>query len=104
MELFQRIVNPNLLVRRVTIAACHILREGLVPTPQCEQLDLFADFAAEEAQREAEVAKDAQEKKLQKVMLKIQKRFGKNAILKGTNFEEGATTRERNGQVGGHRG
>ncbi|MCI6229130.1 MAG: DNA methylase [Clostridiales bacterium] len=104
MELFQRIVNPNLLVRRVTIAACHIFREELVPAPQCEQLDLFTDFAAEEAQREAEAAKEAQEKKLQKAMLKIQKRFGKNAILKGTNFEEGATTRERNGQVGGHKG
>lgn len=104
MELYERIIDRNLLVRRVTIAACHILREKLVPAPACEQLDLFTDYAVSEAERAAEAAKETQEKNLQKTLLKIQKRFGKNAILKGTNFEEGATTRERNGQVGGHRG
>lgn len=104
MELYERIMDRNLLVRRVTIAACHILREELVPAPACEQLDLFTDYAVSEADREAEAAKETQEKNLQKALLKIQKRFGKNAILKGMNFEEGATTRERNSQVGGHRG
>lgn len=104
MELYERIMDRNLLVRRVTIAACHILREELVPAPACEQLDLFTDYAVSEADREAEAAKETQEKNLQKTLLKIQKRFGKNAILKGMNFEEGATTRERNSQVGGHRG
>lgn len=68
------------------------------------QLDLFTDYAAVEAQKKAEEEREAQEKRLQKAVLKIQKRFGKNALLKGTNFQEGATTRDRNGQVGGHKG
>lgn len=106
MELYERIANPKLLVRRVTIAANHILLEENAPQEDtsCVQLDLFTDYAAVEAQKKVEAEREAQEKRLQKAMLKIQKKFGKNALLKGTNFQEGATTRDRNGQVGGHKG
>ena len=68
-----------------------------------EQLDLFTDLATEDARREAEQAALAREKKLQETTLAIKKKFGKNAILKGMSLEEGATARERNAQIGGHK-
>lgn len=86
MELYDRIVSKELMVRRVTIGANNLVEE------RYEQLDLFTD--------PAELAK---ERKMQQAMLSIKKKFGKNAILKGTDLEEGATTRERNNQIGGHK-
>ncbi len=68
-----------------------------------EQLDLFTDYAAKQQNQAEEEAELANEKKMQETMLTIKKRFGKNAILKGMNLEEGATARERNSQIGGHR-
>ena len=68
-----------------------------------EQLDLFTDLATEDARREAEQAAQAREKKLQETTLAIKKKFGKNAILKGMSLEEGATARERNARIGGHK-
>ena len=67
------------------------------------QLSLFSDYQAEEKKRAEEDALEEREKRMQKAILSIQKKYGKNAILKGPNFEEGATTRERNNQIGGHR-
>lgn len=104
IELYERIINKNLLVRRVTISANHVIQEtSLVEEEQFEQMDLFTDYAKLEQERQAEAKQLAQEKKLQQAMLAIKKKFGKNAILKGMNLEKGATTMERNKQVGGHK-
>ena len=103
LALYDRIVDPDLLVRRVYVVAGHVLPEDEAPKESAEQLDLFTDYA-EKAQRDAEnESAQAREKKRQSAILAIQKKYGKNAILKGMNFEDGAMTRERNGQIGGHR-
>lgn len=68
-----------------------------------EQLDLFTDYAAEQERRDREAAELEREKRMQKAILDIKERFGKNAILKGMNLQEGATMKDRNGQIGGHR-
>jgi hypothetical protein len=103
-ELFDRIVNPELLIRRITITANHVVRESEVQqTTSFEQLDLFTDYDALEKQRKEEDAELEKEKKMQQAMLSIKKKFGKNAILKGMNLEEGAMARERNDQIGGHK-
>ena len=103
-ELFDRIVNPDLLVRRVNVVASRVIPESEVPKKQTfEQLDLFTDYAALEREREQENKEREKEKKLQRAVLDIQKKYGKNAVLKGMNLEEGAMTRERNGQIGGHK-
>ena len=102
-ELYDRIVDPNLLVRRVYVVAGHVLNEGDVPQETTEQLDLFTDYAAKEQQETEDAVALTKEKKRQSAILAIQKKYGKNAILKGMNFEDGAMTRERNGQIGGHK-
>ncbi len=104
LELFDRIIDKTLLARRVYLTANHAIRENEIPKPEIiEQLDLFTDYTALQAEREAETAALEREKALQKAMLSIKKKYGKNAILKGTNFQEGATTIERNNQIGGHK-
>ena len=104
MELFDRIVNPNLLIRRVTLAANRVVEESAVPAEATyEQLDLFTDYDAREQALEAENAALEREKKMQQAVLSIKKKYGKNAILKGMNLQEGATTVDRNNQIGGHR-
>lgn len=103
-ELFERIVDKNLMVRRVNITANHVMNEETVhETDNFEQLDLFTDYAAVQAKKEEEEAEFAREKSMQKAMLEIKKKYGKNAILKGMNLEEGATTVDRNKQIGGHK-
>jgi DNA polymerase V len=103
-ELFDRIVDKKLLVRRLNITANHVVDEAAVQKmDRFEQLDLFTDYAAEQAKEEAEEADLAREKSMQKAMLEIKKKYGKNAILKGMNLEEGATTVDRNKQIGGHK-
>ena len=104
MELYDRIVDPGLLIRRVTIAANHLVDETqAVAKEQFEQLDLFTDYAALERERKEEEERLSRERKLQEAMLSIKKKFGKNAILKGMNLQEGATAMERNHQIGGHK-
>ena len=104
MELFDRIVDPALLVRRVNMAANHVVTEDSISKDNIiEQLDLFTDYSAQEKQREEENAALEREKKLQKVALDIKKKFGKNAILKGMNLQDGATAKDRNRQIGGHK-
>ena len=88
MELFDKIVNRNLSVRRIYVVASKVVKEE--DAEGC-QLNLFE-----------ELPDTSRERKQQEVILEIRKKFGKNAILKGMNFEEGATTRERNQQIGGH--
>lgn len=103
-EMFERIVDENLLIRRVNITANHVVDEATVQkTGGNEQLDLFTDYDAVRAKKEAEEAELVREKRIQEAMLKIKKKHGKNAILKGMNLEEGATTVDRNKQIGGHK-
>ena len=101
--LYDRIVDQNLLIRRLSISANRLLDEASAwkeePT---EQLDLFTDYAAKEQQEQADKAAHTRERKLQEAMLGIKKKYGKNAILKGMNLEDGATARERNQTIGGH--
>jgi DNA polymerase V len=85
------------------VAACNLIPEDQIPEEAPVQLDLFTDYAALEKQKESEDAADRKEKKLQKAALAMQERFGKNAVLKGMNLQKGATTIQRNGQIGGHR-
>ena len=104
MELFERIVDKNLLVRRITISANRVVNESSAKQEeQFEQMDLFTDYNALQKEREEEEADLEREKNMQKAILSIKKRFGKNAILKGMNLEEGATAKDRNEQIGGHK-
>ncbi len=104
-ELFDRIVDSSLLIRRLNIVANHVLPEADAPKKNdgYEQLDLFTDYAALEAKQEQERAELEREKKMQQAMLTIKKKFGKNAVLKGMNLQEGATAMDRNAQIGGHK-
>ncbi len=104
-DLYAKIVNPNLLVRRINLTVNHVIseEEAASLTPPSEQLDLFTDYE-EKARDEEEKALDlAKERKVQEALLGIKEKYGKNAILKGLNFEEGATAKERNQQIGGHK-
>ena len=103
MELFTRIIDPELLIRRVNICACNLIREQDIPADGPEQLSLFFDYETVQKQREAEKKDEEKERNIQRAMLNLQGRFGKNVVLKGMNLMEGATTKERNGQVGGHK-
>lgn len=104
LRLYDRIVNPRLLIRRVTIAACRLVDEtNAARTESYEQLNLFTDYAALKKEQEAEEQRLAKERKLQEAMLTVKKKYGKNAILKGSSLQEGSTARERNRQIGGHK-
>ncbi len=104
MELFERIVDKNLLTRRVTICANHLENEKNAKSKvNYEQLDLFTDYEELEKQRKKEAVELEKERSLQQATIELRKRFGKNAILKGTNLQEGATTKDRNRQIGGHK-
>ena len=104
LELYGRITDPGLLVRRISISANHVVSEEDAPKKDAtEQLDLFTDYAAKQQKQAEEETELAREKKMQETMLTIKKKFGKNAILKGMNLEDGATARDRNSQIGGHR-
>lgn len=99
IALFDRIVDQSLLIRRVTIKANNVVSEDLLVRNSHEQLDMFLDLkATKEKEEELE-----RERKLQETVLKLKNKYGKNAILKGMNLEEGAKTVSRNKQIGGHR-
>lgn len=101
MELYENIMNKNLLVRRINITAEDVVNEeDYKKVKQYEQMDMFIDYNKLEKQRNKEIS----EKALQKAVLNIKSKYGKNSILKGMNFIEGGTTIERNGQIGGHKG
>ena len=103
-QLYDRIINKDLLVRRITVVANKVLPEGDSRTePVSEQLSFFDDIETKTRREEEERKAEAREKKVQKAMLAIKKKHGKNAIVKGMNLEEGATAMERNAQVGGHK-
>ncbi len=100
MELYQRITNKELLVRRINITANNIVDEKIAANEKkCEQIDLFTNYQEKVEKKQQEQT----EKKLQKAMIDIKNKYGKNSILKGMNLQEGATTMERNKQIGGHK-
>ena len=102
--LFDRIVNRKLLVRRLSLSANRIVSASSVSVGETyEQMDLFTDYEALQKEKEEKERILEREQKMQKAVLEIQKKFGKNAILKGINLEEGATAVERNQQIGGHK-
>ena len=104
MNLFDRIVDPKLLVRRITITANRVIDEKAAQRKdEYQQLDLFTDYKAEEVRQREEQTELEREKRMQKAMLDIKHKFGKNAILKGMNLQEGATAKDRNSQIGGHK-
>ena len=104
LELFDRIVDKALLIRRMYVTANRVTGEDSVPKePTMEQLDLFTDYEAVRVKKEAEAAELAREKKLQETMLNIKHKYGKNAILKGINLMDGATAADRNNRIGGHK-
>ena len=104
MELYDKIVNKKLLIRRINIVANKLVDEHSVKNAnKYEQLDLFTDYEILKKQREKENAKSEREKRVQNTILDIKKKFGKNAILKGMNLQEGATAKDRNNQIGGHK-
>lgn len=102
LRLYNKITDPNLLVRRMYVVANHVVQENEAKE-EIVQYSLFDDVDELERQREQEKAALEREHSLQKAMLSIKDKYGKNAILKGLNFQDGATAIERNRQVGGHK-
>ena len=102
MELFDRITDDLLLVRRITICANRVIPVGAV-REECRQLDFFTDFMEAELCRNAEKEELQRERELQLAMLRMKERYGRNAVLRGADFCDGATARSRNQQIGGHR-
>ena len=104
IELYDRIVDRNLLIRRINITANRLVDESSVEREEVyEQLDLFTDYEVQRKKQEEEEAALDREKRMQEAMLSIKKKFGKNAVLKGMNLQEGATAKDRNEQIGGHK-
>ncbi|MDO4475734.1 MAG: DNA methylase [Lachnospiraceae bacterium] len=109
LDIFDKIVDFDLLVRRISIATNHVITEAQAKERQRQedsapvQLDLFTDYAALEREKQKEEETLEKERRLQEAMLSIKHKFGSNAVLKGTNFREGATGRDRNAQIGGHK-
>ena len=105
MKLFERIINPKLLTRRITISVNDVVNENTIKQEKkFEQMDLFTNYEQKDKQEQEAKRRENREKNLQKAMINIKHRYGKNAIIKGMNLQEGGTTIERNGQIGGHKG
>lgn len=103
LSLYDTLVNPDLLIRRLNITANHIIPEEQAEQKNTIQLDLFSDYETVAQQEQSKRAELQKERRMQEALLAIKHRYGKNAILKGTNFAKGATARERNNQIGGHK-
>lgn len=103
VELFRRIVNTDLLIRRMSLTANHVVSEETKARKAPVQLDLFTDYEEQRRQERREQEELDKERRMQEAILGLKKRFGKNAILRGLNFQDGATGKERNAQIGGHK-
>ncbi len=102
--LYERIVDPGLWIRRIYLGANHVIPKTEAEKQRGnEQLSLFEDYDTVEARRQEEKASEARETRMQEAVLAIKRKFGKNAVLRGLSFKEGATARERNLQIGGHK-
>lgn len=105
IKLYDRITNPILLIRRINLTACNLVDEDYKENKVvAEQLDIFTNYETFNKQKEKNIKEEQDEKKIQKTLLDIKRKYGKNAILKGMNLEEGATAKDRNEEVGGHKG
>lgn len=102
-RLFDRIINKNLTIRRIYLTAENVIGESEAAAPATEQINLFTDYDAEGQKREEERAELEKEKRRQQAVYQIKSKYGKNAILKGMNLEKGATAKERNERIGGHK-
>ena len=103
-DLYDRIVNPKLLVRRVTLVANHVIdKNSIAESSEFYQMNLFTDFFEESKKPKEDIEELERERRMQEAVISIKKRYGKNAIIKGMNLQEGATTIERNNQIGGHK-
>ena len=103
LKLYDRIINPDLLTRRINLAVCNLVNENNTKKVY-KQFDIFSNTKEEIIKQEKEIEDEKKERNVQRAILDIKNKYGKNAILKGMNLEEGATTIERNEQVGGHKG
>ena len=103
ISLYDRLIDPDLYIRRVTIAAVGLLPENECPAEEPEQLDLFTDYETQNILRAEQRSAEEKERRIQKTTLDLQRKYGKNAVLKAMNLLDGATTIERNSQIGGHR-
>lgn len=104
LDLYDKIVNPKLLIRRVTIVANHLVDEERAKDGDAyEQMNFFTDYESLQREQEEEKRELEKERKLQEAILKVKKKYGKNAMLKGMNLKEGAMTIKRNNQIGGHK-
>ena len=104
LEVFEQVIDKKLSSRRITITACNVITEqAAIKKKAPVQLDIFTDYEVLEQQQKAEEETMNREKNKQQALIEIKNRYGKNAILKGMNFTEGATARERNNQIGGHK-
>lgn len=104
LRIFNRVADKTLLIRRLALAALDVVSEGSLPKkPTVVQPDLFAQIGDSVASSEQKEQALSRERRMQKAMLLIKERFGKNSLLKAKNFQDGATARERNSQVGGHK-
>ncbi|MBR0365412.1 MAG: DNA methylase [Clostridia bacterium] len=104
MKLYDRIVKKSLLVRRINITANHVINEDAVPKkPEYEQLSLFDDYEKSEAERNKAEEKKHRERSMQRAIVAIKQKYGKNSVVKGMNLSEGATSMDRNAQIGGHK-
>jgi DNA polymerase V len=102
--LYDRIIDKSLLIRRINISVNNLVSESeRASEGQVEQLDFFTDYEEAEARKKLADESYAREKQRQNALLRIKKKYGGNAILRGTSFEEGATGIERNAQIGGHK-
>ena len=105
VKLYDKIINRDLLIKRINLTACNVVNENYQDkTVITKQLDLFSDTSAINKQKENELNNEVEERKIQRTLIDIKNKYGKNAILKGMNLEEGSTQKDRNEQVGGHRG
>lgn len=105
IKLYERIVNPNLLIRRINVVANNVVNENyLEKKSNNQQLDLFTDYKVKEENDRKVKEEEKSERAIQHTLLEIKKKYGKNSILKGMNYQEGATAKERNEEVGGHKG
>ena len=103
LDVYDRAVHKDLLIRRVNVTASNLVSETEIPEEKPEQLDMFTDYEALEREKKARQRAEEKKRRLQNVTLAIQDRYGKNAVLKGMNLMEGGTTIARNGQIGGHK-
>ena len=104
MNLYRRITDKNLLIRRIAMSANRVTDEKCMEEkPKFQQLDFFTDYKALQQQMEEEKSRLQEERQMQETLLNIKKKFGKNAVLKGMSLQEGATARDKNNQIGGHK-